>query len=256
MKIAQVAAQLYTLRDYLKTPEAIAETLAKVAAIGYQAVQISGMGPIAEADLVALCRQHGLTICATHEPAAKLLAEPEAAIARLQKLGCRHTAYPHPAGIDFSSEAAVSAWLEQLDRAAKAFAAAGLTLSYHNHQNEFRKLGGRTIIERIYAETSILAELDTYWVQAGGGNPVAWVKRFPGRQPLLHLKDYAISPADNKTPMFAEIGAGNLDFPAICAAADAAGVEWFIVEQDVCPGSPFDSLAQSFTYLRDQIARG
>ena len=98
----------------------------------------------------------------------------------------------------------------------------------------------------------LLAELDTYWVQAGGGDPVAWCKKMAGRMPLLHLKDYGVGP-DGK-PHFAEIGNGNLDWPAIISTAEASGTEWFIVEQDVCPGDPFESLAQSFRYIKANLA--
>jgi len=67
------------------------------------------------------------------------------------------------------------------------------------------------------------------------------------------MKDFAITP-DNKIA-FAEIGQGNLDWPRIVAAAEASGCEWFIVEQDVCPGDPFDSLRQSFEYIRTTLCR-
>ena len=89
MKINQLAAQLYSVRDFLKTPTEIAGSLKKIRAIGYQAIQLSGLGPIAEAELVKLCRDTGLTICATHEPGDKIFSEPHTIVARLQKLGCQ-----------------------------------------------------------------------------------------------------------------------------------------------------------------------
>lgn len=251
MKLDQIAVQLYTLREQCKTPEAIADSLQKVAAIGYQAVQASGLGPIPEADLRALLAQNGLRLCATHEGSLTILQEPAKIIDRLQKLGCRHTAYPFPAGIDFASEESVGGLIQKLNHAGQQLAEAGLTLSYHNHHHEFRRLHGRLILERIYAETDpryLKGEIDTYWVQFGGGDPVAWCQRLAGRLPLLHLKDYRIN-HDNQ-PEFAEIGHGNLDWPRILAAAAEAGCEWYIVEQDRCPGDPFDSLRMSFEYLK------
>ncbi|MCY2926086.1 MAG: sugar phosphate isomerase/epimerase, partial [Planctomycetota bacterium] len=93
------------------------------------------------------------------------------------------------------------------------------------------------------------AELDTYWVAAGGGDPAAWIRRLPGRQPLLHLKDMAIVPGHGQR--FAPIGEGNLNWPAILAAAAESGVRWYLVEQDDCYGeSCFDVLATSYRNLR------
>ena len=244
MKISQVAIQLYTLRDYCKTAPEYADTLKKVRQIGYQAIQISGAGPIVPSELRAIADGEGLTICATHEPAATILDEPAKVVERLAALGVKYTAYP------FHLDALVS----KLDAAGAVLRAAGQVLAYHNHANEFFRIGGKTQLEAIYDRThpqNLQAELDTYWVQAGGGNPVEWCARLKNRLPLLHLKDYAVD-ATGK-PHFAEIGSGNLDFQAILAAAEASGCQWFIVEQDSCPGNPFDSIAKSFDYIKANL---
>ena len=256
MRPAQIAAQLYTCRDLLKTPAEIATTLRRLRQVGYTAVQVSGMGPIREEELNAILDGEGLVCCATHEPSAQILAEPDRVIERLRKLRCTITAYPFPGGVDLACEASVAALIAGLDKAGAAFAAAGMHLCYHNHSLEFRKLGGRTILDRIYAETApahLGAELDTYWVQHGGGDPAAWCRRMAGRMPVIHLKDYVIN-AKNE-PQFCEIGAGNLDMPGIVAAAEAAGCRWFIVEQDICPGDPVDSLALSHRHLVEHVCR-
>lgn len=251
MKRSQIAAQLYTVREFLKTPEDIQSSLKKVAEIGYPAVQISGMGPIAEEDLVALCHDLGLVICATHEPAQTVLDDPQAVVERLRKLGCRYTAYPFPKDIDFADMNCVNELVRKLDAAGAVLRAADQVLTYHNHANEFVPVaGGGTALEYIYNNTkpeNLQAELDLHWVQRGGGNPESWVRKYAGRQPLIHLKDFTVDAKG--TPHFAEIGNGTLEWDAILPAADQAGVEWFIVEQDVTPGDPFDSLAQSFAYL-------
>lgn len=254
MKTDQIAAQLYTCRDLLKTPADIARTLRRVREAGYAAVQISGMGPIPEEELVRILDGEGLVCCATHEPSDEILHHTPKVIDRLAKLGCAITAYPFPAGVDFSDEAAVDTLIAGLDRAGAEMAAAGQILCYHNHHHEFRKLGGRTILERIYDGTkprNLQGEPDTYWVQYGGGDPVAWCERLAGRLPVIHLKDYMVK-SDN-APVFCEVGAGNLDFARIIPAAEAAGCRWFIVEQDTCPGDPVASLAQSWRWLAENI---
>ncbi len=254
MKIEQVAIQLYTLRDFCKNATDYAATMRRVREIGYRAVQISAVGPIPAEELRTITEGEGLTICATHEPSVKILTETDAIIERLQTLNCRHTAYPGPVEVNFEDEADVTRWLNDLDTAARKLSAVGLTLSYHNHAYEFFHYQGRPILEAIAEKTSLPLELDTYWAQIGGGSPLAWCQRLHGKMPLIHLKDYAVT--SKGEPYYTEIGAGNLDFRSIIAAADEAGTEWFIVEQDTCPGDPFDSITKSFHYLRDHLAQG
>lgn len=254
MKLTQVAAQLYTCRDLLKTPADIAQTLKQVRAIGYTAVQISGMGPIAEEELNTILDGEGLTCCATHESGDVILKTPEKIVERLQKLRCKITAYPYPAGIEFDKPESVAGLIKGLDHSGKVLADAGLTLCYHNHNHEFRKVQGKTLLEQIYEKTNpkyVQGEPDTYWVHFGGGENVEWCERLKNRLPIIHLKDY-LTNAENK-PQLCEIGAGNLNFKKIIAAAEKSGCQWFVVEQDTCPGSPLDSLKQSFDYIRANL---
>lgn len=254
MKINQVAIQLYTLRDFCKTSAEYAATLRRVREIGYQSIQISGVGPIPPAELRSIAEGEGLTICATHEPAQTILENPEQVVERLAALGTKYTAYPYPAGIDFSDASHVDRLIAGLDASGAVLRAAGQVLTYHNHANEFSLVGGKTLLETIYARTNpenLQGEIDTYWVQAGGANPVEWCAKLNRRLPLLHLKDYAVAP-DGK-PFFAEIGYGNLDFKSIIAAAEASGCQWFIVEQDSCPGDPFVSIKKSFNHINANL---
>lgn len=254
MKLDQVALQLYTLRDTLKTPREVATTLGRVREVGYRAVQVSGLGPIEAGELHTILDGEGLTLCATHESAEEILDAPERVVERLGALGCNLTAYPYPRGIDFGSEESVKDLIQKLGRAGEVLAQAGMTLCYHNHQHEFRRMGSTLILERIYAETDprhLRGEIDTYWVQYGGGDPVAWCEKLSGRLPILHLKDYKVGA--NNQPAFAEVGNGNLDFRAIIAAAEGSGCQWFAVEQDTCEGDPFDSVKQSFDYIQAHL---
>jgi len=251
MKMTQVAAQLYTLRDYLKTPDEIAVTLKKVRQIGYEAVQISGMGPIGEAELKRMLDGEGLICCATHENGEKILNETDWVIERLQKLNCRYTAYPYPGGVDMSQAESVFKLAAGLDKAGKKMRKAGQVLAYHNHALELTPIEGKTALEWIFEKTgrkNLQGEIDTYWIQNGGADPVAWCKKLKKRLPLIHLKDYTVI---NNNPSFAAVGHGNLNMPAIIKAAEKAGCEWFIVEQDDCYGrDPFDNLALSYAYLK------
>lgn len=257
MKLSQVAAQLFTCRDFLQTPQEIARTLRRVREIGYEAVQVSAMGPIAEEELCAILDGEGLICCATHEPAARILEEPRSVVERLRKLRCAYTAYSYPARVDMGSRESVELLIRRLDAAGAALAAAGLTLCYHNHHVEFRKLSGKIILDRIYDGTDprhLQGELDTYWIHYGGGENVEWCEKLAGRLPLIHLKDFRVD--EENRPVLCEIGAGNLNFSKIISAAEKAGCRWFIVEQDTCPGDPLDSLRQSFEYIAGHLCDG
>jgi len=254
MKLTQVAAQCYTIRDFCKDAASFTASMKKVKAIGYAAVQISGVGPLPEADIVSIVKGEGLTICATHENGKTIVEETQKVIDRLGKLGTPYTAYPYPhTPIDTIEQ--VRALAKQLDKAGELMRKAGQVLTYHNHALEFKKFGGKTALDILYDETdsrNLQGEIDTYWVQSGGGDPVSWCQKLKNRLPLLHLKDYGVS-ADNTSGYIAEIGNGNLEWKRIIAAAEASGTQWFIVEQDTCPGDPFVSLQQSFDYIKANL---
>jgi sugar phosphate isomerase/epimerase len=258
MKADQIAVQLYTLRDYLKSVPEFAETCRKVAAIGYRAVEVAGVNHavVPPAEIRRICGDHGLAICATHQAGDEVLDQTAAVIDTVGAMGADLVVYPWPGSLDFTSEAAVAGLIAKLDAAGAAMAAAGMRLAYHNHQHEFRRLGGRLILERIYQEippARLSAEIDTYWVQYGGGDPVAWCRRLAGRLPVIHLKDYRVN--DDNSVGFCEVGHGNLDMPAIIEEAGRAGCRWFCVEQDTCPGDPFDSIRLSFEYLAGRCVK-
>ena len=252
MKLNQVALQLYTCRDLLKTPAEIAKTFNRLRSIGYTAVELYGLrSVISEEDLAKLLKEEGLIAISTH---GINLDDPSQTVEQLHTLGCTIAAYPYPGGVDFASRESVDGLIAKLQRAGEVMHKAGQTLCYHNHNHEFRKLDGKVILERIYDETTsdaLQGELDTYWVQYGGGNVMDWCEKLAGRLPLIHLKDYRTN--ELNAPEFCEIGNGNLNFKQIISSAEKAGCKWFIVEQDICPGDPVDSLAQSFRYIEEHL---
>ncbi len=256
MNISQVAAQLYTVRDFCQTPKAVAEAMKKIRALGYRAVQVSGMGPIAEDELLRILDGEGLECCATHEPGDKILNEPEKVAERLAKLRCRYTAYPYPAGIRFDSAEAARDLGRRLSRSGKVLAEAGRVLTYHNHHIEFLRFEDATVLDLIYGAADpkyLQGEIDTHWVQAGGGCPAAWCRKLKARLPLLHLKDYGLNP--ELKGVITEIGRGNLDWPEIVRAAEDSGCRWFIVEQDNnwANNDPFEALKISYEFIRTHL---
>lgn len=255
MKISQVAVQLYTLRDVLKTRQEVEATLKKVRAIGYPAVQISGVSaPLDPTELAKMISDAGLICCATHEGPEMILDEPQKVVEILKKLNCQYTAYPWPSNIDLTNAAIVEDFAKKLDAAGAILRQAGQVLTYHNHAMEFVRYKNTTVLDYLYSATdpkNLQGEIDTYWVQFGGGDVVEWCEKLKNRLPLLHLKDFGAT-HDNKI-FIAEIGNGNLNFKKIISAAEKSGTKWFIVEQDTCPGDPFDSLKQSYDYIQANL---
>ncbi len=254
MPDTQIAAQLFTIRDHIKTRADFEASMKKIRAIGYRAVQISTIGDIPDVTVKGIVDDNGLTICNTHVAVDDLLYHPERVIAQHEVWDCRHVAIGGMPLENRGSEDGFRRFAETANRIGETLAAADLTFSYHNHSFEFVKFGGRTGLDLLLEETDpryVQMELDTYWIQHGGGDPLAWIERVSGRMPVVHLKDMVMLPSDDGRGVqaMAEVGAGNLNFPAILAACQQAGVEWYAVEQDFCAGDPFDSLAISYRNL-------
>lgn len=248
MAKTQLAAQMYTLREFAKTPKDLAETLKKVKAIGYDAVQISGVCAIPYTDLHKLLTDSGLICCATHIGFEAMRDNPAQVIQDHYEIQCKYAAIGGLPG-NYRNAEGYAKFAKEATEVGKRLAEGGLHFGYHNHSFELEKYNGRTGLATIYEDSDpryVKAEIDTYWVQHGGGDPAAWIEKLKGRIPLIHLKDMTVR---NGNPIMAEIGEGNLNWKAIIAACKSAGVEWYIVEQDTCERDPFESLAISLKNL-------
>lgn len=250
MKISNIAAQLYTLRDFCKDEEGLRQSLQKVKEIGYEAVQVSGIGPISPEAVKRIADEAGLRICATHVSFQALTEDFEATVNQHKLWNCQYVGLGGLPMEYRSSAAGYSEFVKRANEFSGRLSEHGLQFIYHNHHFEFTKFDGKTGMDILLEESdagTVGFELDMYWVQAGGASPVEMVHRVDGRMAVVHLKDMAI--VDNNQ-VFAEIGEGNMNFKAIIEACRQIGVEWYVVEQDVCLRDPFESLAISFNYLK------
>lgn len=249
-----VAAQLYTVREFAKTTPDLAASLKKICEIGYTAVQVSGIGPIPDADVKSMTDDLGLKIVITHIPHHLLWNEIDTVIAQHKLWNCKNVAIGSMPAEYRGDEAGFQRFAAEASQVGEKLAAAGLTFSYHNHSFEFVRFGKRTGLDIIYAESDpryLMAEIDTYWIQHGGSDPAAWIRRMKNRMPVVHFKDMVIQlEATGAKQIMAEIGEGNLNWPAIIAACQEANVEWYAVEQDVCQRDPFESLKISYQNLK------
>lgn len=250
MDQSHIAAQLYTLRDFIKTPEDIRKTLRRVREIGYESVQVSGMGPVEPAALKEMTDELGISICATHISPDRLKNDLENVINEHRLWNCSYIGLGSMPTEYRSSGEGFRAFAREFSEIGKKIADAGLQFVYHNHRFEFEKFDGVTGMDILLNETDPDAFgfiIDTYWVQAGGADPVEWVRKVQGRMKVVHFKDMAIK---SNEQVYAEIGEGNLDWTKIIKACCETGVMWYAVEQDECMRDPFESLAMSFKYLQ------
>ncbi len=248
----QIGAQFFTLRDFCKTPADLAESLKKVADIGYKTVQISGTCAYEPAWLKQELDKNGLKCVLTHIPGDRLLSEPEKVAADHDVFGCDcvglGAAWIRPE----SAQADYDKFLAEYVPVAKALKAGGKYFMYHNHAHEFQKLNGQLILEKMAQDIApdlMGFTLDTFWVQTGGSDPALWIEKLSGRLPCIHLKDYAYT---NERKM-APVGEGNINFDRVFEKAEAAGTKYMLVEQDDCNGQdPFDCLKRSYDFLKSR----
>ena len=247
---SQLAVQLYTLRNFTKTPADIAATLKKVKQMGYNAVQASALGPIDPKELANLLKNEGLTCCATHTPLDRLRDDSQEVIDEHALWNCTYTALgsfnpKNPQPSDWTN------FVRDYNAIIAKYKSSPLKVGYHNHSHELAKFDGKTALRMLLDGLSSDAwfELDTYWLVHGGADPVQWITDVKNRIPCVHLKDFSVLP--DRTNRMAEVGEGNLNWKAILAACKSANVQWYIVEQDETYGrDPFESLAISLRNLK------
>ena len=256
MPDTQLAAQLYTLREHTKTPADIRSTFEKLSKLGWRAVQDSAMGEISTEELKSISEDNGLPIIATHVRLEAIEEDAQAVIERHQALGCTYSAIGgfFPSNDEFTLDN-WSAFIDRFNAAAAKMREGGIRYGYHNHAHEWIRLGDPLtsprpidlLFEKL--DPDVPFELDTYWVAAAGGDPAAWIKKADGRIPTVHFKDMLFGLEERK-PVMAEVGVGNLDWSSVLAACKHAGTEYHIVEQDHCYRDPFDSLETSLKNLQ------
>lgn len=246
----EIGAQLYTLRDHCKTLEDFALSLRKVADMGYRTVQVSGTCDYDPSWLQEQLRQNGLRCVLTHIPAPRLSGEPEKVAADHDVFGCDYVGLGWYAFDESKADANYEHFIRTYVPAAKALQQRGKLLMYHNHDQEFQHLGSQTVLERLMEDVpaSLMGfTVDTFWVQAGGGDPAQWLEKLSGRIPCIHLKDFAYG------RKMAVIGEGNINFQRVFEKASAGGTRYMLVEQDDCNGEdPFECLRRSYLYLKAQ----
>lgn len=258
----EVGLQLYTLRDLLN--ENLSGTIEEVSRIGYNYVELFGYGngmylgmPVT--DFYELLQANGLTVRSGHYLTGLTMpnavgtltkgwekAVEDAALSEQKYMVC---AWLHPD--ERKSIEDYKRLTDILNEAGRKAREAGLQFCYHNHDFEFQKLDGELPMDVLLENTDsdlVKVELDLYWIQKAGFDPVEFFEKYEGRIPLWHVKDME----KGGDQSFTEVGNGVIDFKKIFANKDIAGMESFFVEQDVS-ANPLKSIEKSYSYLNNQI---
>lgn len=242
----EIGCQLYTLRELTKTD--MAGTLEVVADMGYRFVEVIDAGNLTYPQLKDTLARLKLTAVGQHALFPAQLDRLEEIIADAKLLGCQYliNSWVHPDHRNAEGYRKLAAIFHDVGRRARD---AGLVFCHHHHDFEFERLDGQYALDFLLAAADpqlVQLQVDTYWVAKGGENPAAYIRKYAGCVPLVHLKD--MTPDEKRG--WCEVGTGALDWKDIFAACETAGVRFAMVEQDTCPANPLDSVRLSLLNLK------
>jgi sugar phosphate isomerase/epimerase len=255
-----VGVQLYTLRNEIgKDPKG---TLQRVAQLGYKQVETFGYSNgkwfnLSPTELSATLKNNGLSSPSGHTyPGSFFLKsgweeEWKRTVEDSKAIGQEFIVIPWLEEA-YRNSANYKKIAEELNKAGKMAKEGGMKLAYHNHDFEFAPVDGQTGFDILTKNTDkklVHFELDLYWAVKAGLDPVQLFEHYPGRICMWHVKDMDNTPKK----FYTEVGSGVIDFKPIFAKARLSGMKYFFVEQDVCPGSPFDSIGKSIAYLQKNV---
>jgi sugar phosphate isomerase/epimerase len=256
-KIDKVGVQLYTVRDLMKSD--FDGTIAKVAQIGYKEVEFAGYFGRTSQQVRAACDKNGLAAVSTHVQYDELDDKFPSVVETSKTIGLKYIVCPWiPEELRKSPDIWKKA-AEKFNHCGEQSKKAGMQFAYHNHWFEFLPVDGKLPYDELLKECDanlVKMEMDLCWITAAGGDPLKYFNLYPGRFPLVHVKDLKTLPkvtaggAQNygDTVDLTEVGSGVIDWKRIFAQSDKAGIKHYIVEHDH-PKQPFDSIAKSYDYL-------
>jgi sugar phosphate isomerase/epimerase len=255
-KIQHLGVQLYTVRTVM--PLDFEGTLAKVADVGYKEVEFAGYFDHSPQDVRAILDRHGLLAPSTHLPWSSFGDQWPQIVENSKIIGHKYIINPW---IDNAVRDKPDGWkhaADTLNKAGEVSRKAGIQLGYHNHWIEFRPLAdGKLPYDILLAELDpdlVKMEMDICWVYVSGHDPISYLKKYPGRFPLVHVKDLKKFPdpatvtQKTETENMVDVGRGPTDWKKVFSAAK--GIEYYIVENDA-PKNAFEDIKISYDYLKN-----
>jgi sugar phosphate isomerase/epimerase len=256
-RIEKVGVQLYTVRDLMKTD--FEGTIAKVASVGYKEVEFAGYFDKTPQQIRAIVDKNGLAAVSTHIQWDELDDKFASVIDAAKTIGMKYIVNPWiPEEVRKSPDIWKVA-ADKFNHCGEQTKHAGIQFAYHNHWFEFLPVNGKLPYDELLAgcdKDLVKMELDLCWITVAGGDPLKYFARYPGRFPLVHVKDVKTLPkitaggAQNfgDTVDLTEVGSGVIDWKRIFAHSEQAGIKHYIVEHDH-PAQPIESIRISYEYL-------
>lgn len=256
MKNMKTALQLYSVRDYVEKD--LASVLKEITEMGYEGVEFAGLYGYEPTDVLKMISETGLTPVCAHVSFVELNNDTSGCLKKYKKIGCRFIALP---GVDknfLPGMPGYGALKADIKKIVAECTKQKIPLLYHNHDYEFVKVDGTYALDILYRDIPELqTEIDTCWVNVAKESPDAYIRKYAGRSPLVHLKDYRNAGKQGDLELCA-LGAGILDIPAVISAAAEAGTTWLVVEQDEPEKgkTPLECARTSINYLKSiQLGR-
>jgi len=249
-----IGLELYTVRElFAKDP---ARTMKQVATIGYKEVEVTpGLTP---ATLHRDLRAAGLTAPSSYVVLPKNLDEWKRSVDLARSYGVHYII------VGDNPRLSAQAWRRRADffnECGSVSRKAGIQFCYHAHFHELELVDGTTGYDIMLTQCEpelLKMEMDIFWVTYAGADPLHYWRKYPGRFPLLHIKDMRkgvrinphAGPPENGPNAFAPVGQGRIDWPKIFAHTREAGAKHIFVEQDRCTLPPLEAITISYKYLR------
>lgn len=269
MKTLPVAVQVYSVRDDAERD--FKGTMQKLKEIGYQGVELAGLYGLEPSEIKSILKEVGLVPLSAHVPFNELCEDMEGTIAKYKEIGMQYIAIPYLGEEDRPGTEKFLKNIQTIREIGAACNKVGITLLYHNHDFEFIKMpNGQYGLDYLYTEVSadlLKTELDICWVKVAGEDPAAYIQKYSGRAPVVHLKDFykegkpqnmyeligtqVEKKAETGKFEFRPVGHGMQDIPPVLEAAVQAGAAWVVVEQDEAYARPrLEAVTMSREYLK------
>jgi sugar phosphate isomerase/epimerase len=263
-----IGLQLYSVRELL--PKDYEGTLKQIAALGYQEVESAGYFGHTAPQVKAAMSAAGLHLVSAHYSHDNLAKDFDNILAFNHELGvnyiiCSFPGIKDPSRLkDNSHRSIVNSFTmddyrwnaDQFNKFGEKVKAAGMKFGYHNHTMEFGKQDGVAPLDEMIRLTDpslVTFELDCGWVVVGGANPVDYIRRYPTRISMLHVKDFKHTdkPASIvDPPKAAQLGEGTLDYRPVFEAAKKANIKHYFVEQEGFDIPPLEALKIDEEYMK------
>ena len=266
----KLALQLYSIREEMEKD--FFGTLKKVKEMGYDGCEFAGLYGNDPEKINEECKKLDLIPISAHVAYQDIIPDIEKAVDIYAKIGCKYMVIPYlPEDLRYGSQK-YPQLINDMKEIGKACKEKGIMLLYHNHDFEFKKTeNGEYVLDELYKEISselLATEIDTCWVNVGGENPSAYVRKYTGRAPIVHLKDFDGDKNEHmyeligiesekkevkSTFEFRPLGYGKQDIQSIVDAAKDAGAMWVVAEMD-SPSmglTPMECMKKSIEYMQN-----